>query len=128
MALKTWVTVRTPRSNAACASAAVALRVAERDDDAPAPCRRSTRSSAPGSSGASVIEPDGPGREEALEQRRVGIAPRGEPVRAEPARGEERPLQVHAEDARAGGVARDEASAATRSPPRERDEASAGRP
>ena len=45
---------------------------------------------------------DRPGGEQALEQRAVGVAAVLGRVRAEPGGGEERPLEVGAEDARPG--------------------------
>ena len=50
IALNTWVTARTPRSNAACASAAVAFEWPS-ETTTPRAWRRSTRSSAPGKLG-----------------------------------------------------------------------------
>ena len=47
-------------------------------------------------------QPHGTCREQALEQRRIGVAPRRQAVRAEAPRGEERALEVDAEDAWAG--------------------------
>ena len=105
MALKTWVTARTPRSNAACASDAVAF-VWPSETTTPLACKIDEVERA-GKLRRERHEPDRPGRKEALEQRRVGIAPSGESVCPEPGGGEERPFQVHAQDARAGGMLRD---------------------
>ena len=105
IALKTCVTARTPRSKAALASAAVAL-LCPSETAIPRACRRSTSSSAPGSSGAERDEPHRPGFEQALEQRRVGIVAPVARVGAEPVGRDERPLEVRSEDARAGGIGR----------------------
>ena len=100
IALKTCVTVRTPRSKAACASAAVAFEWPS-ETTIPRAWSASTSSSAPGSSGASVIIRTGPAASEPLEQGRVGIAAIAGGVGAEPARREERAFEVRTEDARA---------------------------
>ena len=96
--------MRTPRSKAACASAAVASLCPQRDRRRRAPWSRSISSSAPGSSGASVISRTGPAASRRSSSARIGVAPRRQPVRAEPPRGEERPLEVDAEDARRRGA------------------------
>ena len=111
IALKTWVTVRTPRSNAAFASAAVAFAVPERDGDA-ARVEQVDQLERAGQLGRERHQPHGTCREQALEQRDIGIAPRGEAVRAEAGGGEERPLEVGAEDPRAVIPVRDRAQRA----------------
>ena len=67
--------------------------------------------------------PHRPRGEQPLEQRSVGIAPAVRRMRAEPPRREERPLEVHAEDARARpDHAGTSASAASKSVLRRRDQ------
>ena len=78
------------------ASAAVAFECPH-ETTTPCSCRRSTRSSAPSSSGARVIWATGPALEQPLEERAIGIAPVGLRMGAEALRGEERPLEVRAE-------------------------------
>ena len=110
IALKTWVTARTPRSNAACASAAVAF-VWPSETTMPRAWRRSTRSSAPGSSGASVTSRTRPAARSRSSS--AGSGSRRAARRCVPSRAarEERALEVDAEDPRPGeprsGTARD---------------------
>ena len=105
IALKTWVTVRTPRSNAAFASAAVAL-VCPSETVTPRACSRSISSSAPGSSGASVTKPHGTRGEQALEQRGIGVPPRAQACACRGARGRGRGLR----GVRRGSAGRDRRS------------------
>ena len=80
-------------------------RVWPHETTTPRATRMSISSSAPGSSGASVMMPNRPGREQPLEQVGVGVAPADGRVRAEAPGREERALEVDAEDARARVVA-----------------------
>ena len=79
------------------------IRVAERDDDA-APVEEIDELERAGKLRRERHEAYRACGEQTLEQRRVGVAAGGEPVRTEPGRGRERPFQVDAEDPRAGGV------------------------
>ena len=85
IALKTWVTVRTPRSKATFASAAVAL-LCPSETTTPRASSRSMSSSAPGSSGARVTSRTGPAAEQAVEQVGIGIAAKVARMGAEPVR------------------------------------------
>ena len=100
IALKRWVTLRAPRSNAAFACAAVASRVAERHGDAALEQHGRSARRRPASSGASVISRTGPASSSRSSSAQVGIAPRRRLVRAEPVGREERAFEVHAEDPR----------------------------
>ena len=118
IALKTCVTVRTPRSKAACAWAAVAS-LCPSETVTPRACRSSIRSSAPGSSGASVISRTGPAASRRSSSAGSGSCRERESVRAEARGGEERALEVDTEDARASGCRRNR--------PQRRDEVVLGR-
>ena len=105
IALNRCVTVRTPRSNARCASAAVAS-VWPAETVTPRATSSSISSNAPGSSGASVTWRHRRGVQQPPQQREVGREHPARVVHARPPRREERPFDVRAEDARADATGR----------------------
>ena len=114
IALNRCVTVRTPRSNARCASAAVAS-VWPAETVMPRPTSSSISSNAPGSSGASVTWRHRRGVQQPAQQREIRRREPARVVHAGAPRREERPLDVGAEDARAdapAGIARSASSSA----------------
>ena len=77
------------------------VRVTERDDDAPT-VEEVDEVERPGKLRRERHEAYAARAEEPLEERRIGVAASGEAVRPEPRGGEERPLEVDAEDSRPG--------------------------
>ena len=106
IALKRCVTVPTPRSNAAFASARARVGVAGRDGDS-ARDEQVDEVERPGQLGCQREQPDRPGGEEPLEQGRVRVAPCGGRMRPEPPGREERAFDVRAEDPRAAAALAD---------------------
>ena len=100
IALKRCVTVRTPLSNAAFACSEVASEWPQ-ETVTPRACSAVDQRVGAGQLGRERHDPHRPGREQALEQAEVGVAPRRRRMRAEPALGEERAFEVDAEDSRA---------------------------
>ena len=105
IALNRCVTVRTPRSKARCASAAVAS-VWPADTVMPRATSSSISSNAPGSSGASVTWDTGAASSSRRSSAEIRRRAARDVVHAEAPRRQERPLDVRAEHARPDALQR----------------------